>query len=114
MIYLDNVKPGQQLQVLTKDGRQLIGSEMSIDEKYQLLTKENGFTDPVTFSDAYLNQVGRLMVTCIPMCFTVPKAAWCMHQQFDRLGQPMAPTPTPCQTRNCPYSANCKQGQPPV
>ena len=57
-IYLDNVKPGQQLQVLTKEGRQLIGSQMSVDEKYQLLSKENGFTDPVTFSDAYLNQSG--------------------------------------------------------
>ena len=58
VIYLDNVKPGQQLQLLTKDGRHLIGSEMSIDEKYQLLTKENGFNDPVTFSDAYLNKSG--------------------------------------------------------
>jgi len=58
VIYLDNVKPGQQLQVLTKDGRQLIGSKLSVDEKYQLLTKENGFTDPVTFSDAYLNKSG--------------------------------------------------------
>ncbi len=58
VIYLDNVKPGQQLQMLTKDGRHLIGSDMSADEKYQLLTKENGFNDPVTFSDAYLNKSG--------------------------------------------------------
>jgi flagellar hook-associated protein FlgK len=58
VIYLDNAKPGQQLQLLTKDGRHLIGSEMSVDEKYQLLTAENGFTDPVTLSDAYLNKSG--------------------------------------------------------
>jgi len=57
-IYLDNAKPGQQLQVFTKDGRQLIGSNLSVDEKYQMLTKDNGFNDPVTFSDQYLNQSG--------------------------------------------------------
>ncbi len=58
VIYLDNVKPGQQLQMLTKDGRHLIGSDMNADLQYQLLTKENGFTDPVTLSDTYLNQSG--------------------------------------------------------
>jgi len=94
VIYLDNVKPGQQLQVLTKDGRQLIGSEMSIDEKYQVLTKENGFTDPVTFSDAYLNQSGvnGYLHTNV---FYGAKGSVVYAQQFDRLGQPMAPTPTP-------------------
>ena len=94
VIYLDNVKPGQQLQVLTSEGRHLIGSEMSIDEKYQVLTKENGFTDPVTFSDAYLNQSGvnGYLHTNV---FYGAKGSVVYAQQFDRLGQPMAPTPTP-------------------
>ena len=93
-IYLDNVKPGQQLQVFTKDGRQLIGSEMSIDEKYQVLSKENGFSDPVTFSDAYLNKSGvnGYLNTNV---FYGAKGSVVYAQQFDRLGQPMAPTPTP-------------------
>ncbi len=94
VIYLDNVKPGQQLQVLTKDGRQLIGSQLSVDEKYQLLTKENGFTDPVTFSDAYLNKSGPngYLNTNV---FYGAKGSVVYAQQFDRLGQPAAPTPTP-------------------
>lgn len=94
VIYLDNVKPGQQLQVLTKDGRQLIGSEMTIDEKYQVLTKENGFSEPVTFSDAYLNKSGvnGYLHTNV---FYGAKGSVVYAQQFDRLGQPIAPTPTP-------------------
>jgi hypothetical protein len=87
VIYLDNVKPGQQLQVLTSDGRHLIGSEMTIDEKYQVLTKENGFSDPVTFSDAYLNKSGvnGYLQTNV---FYGAKGSVVYAQQFDRLGQP--------------------------
>ena len=94
VIYLDNVKPGQQLQLLTQDGRHLIGSEMSIDEKYQVLTKENGFSEPVTFSDAYLNKSGPdgYLNTNV---FYGAKGSVVYAQQFDRLGQPAAPTPTP-------------------
>jgi flagellar hook-associated protein FlgK len=94
VIYLDNVKPGQQLQLLTKDGRHLIGSEMSIDEKYQVLTKENGFSEPVTFSDTYLNKSGPngYLQTNV---FYGAKGSVVYAQQFDRLGQPAAPTPTP-------------------
>jgi flagellar hook-associated protein FlgK len=94
VIYLDNAKPGQQLQLLTRDGRQLIGSQMSIDEKYQVLTKENGFSEPVTFSDAYLNKSGPngYLNTNV---FYGAKGSVVYAQQFDRLGQPAAPTPTP-------------------
>jgi len=94
VIYLDNAKPGQQLQLLTQDGRHLIGSEMKIDEKYQLLTKENGFSEPVTFSDAYLNKSGPngYLNTHV---FYGAKGSVVYAQQFDRLGQPAAPTPTP-------------------
>lgn len=94
VIYLDNAKPGQQLQLLTQDGRHLIGSEMSIDEKYQVLTKENGFSEPVTFSDAYLNKSGPngYLNTHV---FYGAKGSVVYAQQFDRLGQPAAATPTP-------------------
>jgi flagellar hook-associated protein FlgK len=94
VIYLDNVKPGQQLQLLTKDGRHLIGSEMSIDEKYQLLTRENGFSEPVTFSDTYLNKSGPDGYLNAHV-FYGAKGSVVYAQQFDRLGQPAAPTPTP-------------------
>lgn len=94
VIYLDNVKPGQQLQVFTKEGRHVIGSEMTIDEKYQVLTKENGFSESVTFSDTYLNKSGvnGYLQTNV---FYGAKGSVVYAQQFDRLGQPIPPTPTP-------------------
>ena len=54
--YLDDAKPGQQLQVLTRDGRQLLGQTLSETEKYQMLTAQNGFVANSTYSDAYLNK----------------------------------------------------------
>jgi flagellar hook-associated protein FlgK len=56
--YLDDAKPGQQLQVLTRDGRQLLGQTLSETEKFQMLNPENGFVPNSTYSDAYLNQTG--------------------------------------------------------
>ena len=56
-IYLDSNQPGQQLAVLTRDGRQLIGASMA--EAYalrgQLMTTSNGFAAGASYSDAYLN-----------------------------------------------------------
>jgi hypothetical protein len=56
--YLDDAKPGQQLQVLTRDGRQLIGQTLSETEKFQMLNPDNGFVPNSVYSDAYLNQSG--------------------------------------------------------
>ena len=56
VFYLDNAQPGQELQVLTTDGRQLIGAPLTIDQQYQILTPANGFSQPVTYSTQYLNQ----------------------------------------------------------
>lgn len=87
-IYLDNVKPGQHIQMLTKDGRQLIGSKMTIDEKYQILSQANGFSDPVTFSDQYLNQSGDKGYLGANV-FYGAKSTVLYAQQFDNLGQPL-------------------------
>ena len=59
-IFLDDVQAGQQLQVLTRDGRQLIGSSMAADSTLQgqLLTTDNGFAAGATYSAAYLNVNG--------------------------------------------------------
>jgi flagellar hook-associated protein FlgK len=56
--YLDNAAPGQQLQVLTRDGRQLLGQSLTETEKFQMFTPANGFVADATYSDAYLNKVG--------------------------------------------------------
>ena len=59
-IFLDDVQPGQQLQVLTRDGRQLIGSSMAADTTLlgQLISTDNGFAAGAGYSDAYLNVSG--------------------------------------------------------
>jgi len=56
--YLDNAQPGQQLQILTTDGRQLIGTPLSPNQQAQIITTANGFNSPVTYSTQYLNQSG--------------------------------------------------------
>ncbi len=56
-IYLDSLQPGQQLQVLTRDGRQLIGQSMAGNSSLlgSVMTKDNGFAAGASYSDAYLN-----------------------------------------------------------
>ena len=56
-IYLDSLQPGQQLQVLTRDGRQLIGQSMAGDSALlgSVMTQDNGFAAGASYSDAYLN-----------------------------------------------------------
>ena len=51
------MQPGQQLQVLTRDGRQLIGKSMALDNGMQsaLISTANGFAAGATYSDTYLN-----------------------------------------------------------
>ena len=93
-IYLDNVKPGQQLHVMTRDGRQLIGTALNEDEKFQMLTTDNGFSPALTYSDKYLNQSGEKGYRGANV-FYGTKASVLYEQQFDKLGQPDKPTPTP-------------------
>ncbi|MFM6993008.1 MAG: flagellar hook-associated protein FlgK [Rhodoferax sp.] len=56
-IYLDSLQPGQQLQVLTRDGRQLIGQSMAGNTSLlgSVMTQDNGFAAGASYSDAYLN-----------------------------------------------------------
>lgn len=58
-IYLDTMQPGQQLQVMTKDGRQLIGSAFTDQSLLDnTLTTGNGFAAGAQYSSLYLNQSG--------------------------------------------------------
>lgn len=58
-IYLNTPQAGQQLAVLTRDGRQLIGKSMANDNALlgQLMTTDNGFAAGASYSNAYLNGV---------------------------------------------------------
>lgn len=58
-IYMDMMQPGQQLEVLTRDGRQLIGAPMSDTIlRANTLTTLNGFAAGAQYSDQYLNRSG--------------------------------------------------------
>ena len=63
-MYLDGVtSAGQNIQVFTKDGRQLIGKSLASDPlvtaaDHPLLSAQNGFTPGATYSETYLNQSG--------------------------------------------------------
>ena len=59
-IYLNDLQPGQQLQVLTRDGRHVIGQSMASDTTLQgaLLKTDNGFAGGASYSASYLNVSG--------------------------------------------------------
>ena len=63
-LYLDGVTSADQnIQVFTKDGRQVIGKSLAADPlvtaaDHPLLSPQNGFTSGATYSETYLNQSG--------------------------------------------------------
>jgi hypothetical protein len=84
--YLDQADPGQQLQVLTRDGRQLLGQALSETEKYQLFTPQNGFASNAIYSDKYLNKSGAQAYRDLDM-FYGAKASVSYGQTLDGTGQ---------------------------
>ena len=58
-LFLDGVSSADQnLQVFTKDGRQLVGKKLTPEQSATILRPENGFMAGATYSDTYLNQSG--------------------------------------------------------
>jgi len=97
--YLDQASPGQELQVMTRDGRQLLGRALSETEKYQLFTPANGFAANANYSDAYLNQSGSKAYRGIDM-FYGAKATVLYGQNYDQYGAagPSVPLPAALET----------------
>jgi len=92
--YLDQAQPGQQLQVMTRDGRQLLGHALTETEKFQLFTPANGFAPNANYSDAYLNQSGAKAYRGIDM-FYGAKATVLYGQNFDQYGAAGTSIPLP-------------------
>jgi flagellar hook-associated protein FlgK len=92
--YLDEAEPGQQLQVMTRDGRQLLGAALSETEKFQIFTPENGFAANANYSDTYLNKGGEYAYRDLDM-FYGAKATVLYGQNFDQFGQAGNPLPLP-------------------
>lgn len=90
--YLDEAEPGQQLQVMTRDGRQLLGAALSETEKFQIFTPENGFAANANYSDTYLNKGGEYAYRDLDM-FYGAKATVLYGQNFDQFGQAGNPLP---------------------
>ena len=59
-VYLDSLESGQQLQIMTRDGRQIIGQSMAGDTTLigQMITTDNGFAAGASYSATYLNVSG--------------------------------------------------------
>ncbi len=58
-LYLDGATGNQQMQVFTRDGRQLLGAILADEtERRALMTTANGFVAGSTYSDQYLNTSG--------------------------------------------------------
>jgi hypothetical protein len=92
--YLDEADKGQQLQVLTRDGRQLLGKTLSLDEEFQLMSPSNGFVPNATYSDAYLNKTGPDAYRDLEL-FYGAKATVLYGQSFDVNGVSANTVPMP-------------------
>lgn len=58
-VFMDNATDKQNIQVFTRDGRQLLGAPVTDDAaRRALLTTNNGFIKDTTYSDTYLNKSG--------------------------------------------------------
>ena len=55
-IFLNDADPGQDIQILTRDGRQILGKELTNSQQSILINTTNGFEDGATFSATYLNK----------------------------------------------------------
>jgi len=94
--YLDDAKPGQQLQVLTRDGRQLLGQTLSETEKAQIIKSENGFVPDSNYSNAYLNKSNKDGYRAMDVFYgAMAKVRYA--QVFDRNGVAAAPVPKTAQ-----------------
>jgi len=56
-LFMDNATDKQNIQVLTRDGRHLLGAPITDEaQRRALLTTNNGFIKGTTYSDTYLNE----------------------------------------------------------
>jgi flagellar hook-associated protein FlgK len=92
--YFDEAEQGQQLQVLTRDGRQLLGQTLSESEKYQLFKPANGFVADAVYSNKYLNKSGDYAYRGLDL-FYGAKAETLYRQNFDANGFAMPSVPIP-------------------
>ncbi len=89
-LYLDTLSPGQQLQLITRDGRHVAGQALSSDLQSQLLLSVNGFEAGASYSAQYLNAQGEASYRDMSV-FYGARAAAQLLQQFDSQGNAIDP-----------------------
>ena len=94
-IYLDSAKEGQQLQVLTRDGRQLMGQTLDPSTQTLLMTTANGFAAGASYSAAYLNPGSTASSYQNMAVFYGARAEVQQQPVYDSVGQPMGSKPLP-------------------
>jgi flagellar hook-associated protein FlgK len=57
-IFMGEADSGQQLQIFTRDGRQIAGTAIDADMQSMVLTEANGFAINASYSNSYLNISG--------------------------------------------------------
>ena len=91
---LKSPAPGQTLQVLTRDGRHLIGSPLSADQQGWLVNAGNGLESGATYSAQGINGQSSYMGMDV---FMGAKAPVSEIQQFDSDGRLLSPMKVPAQ-----------------
>jgi flagellar hook-associated protein FlgK len=93
-IFLDSMAPGQQLQILTRDGRQIMGTVLDSATVAQLFSTDNGFAAGATYSPNYLNTSDTLGYKGMNV-FYGAQADVRLEPMFDSKGIAMSPKPLP-------------------
>ncbi len=91
-LYLDGADAGQQLQFMTRDGRQVIGQALDTTLQAQVMTPDNGFAKDASYSAAYLNQSGAAGYKGVAV-FYGAKASALQQPTYDKQGVPTGTVP---------------------
>lgn len=90
-LYLDTLAAGQQLQVLTRDARHLLGQTLSNEQQNRLLSSSYGFESAAGYSDDYLASVQDPQNYRNTEVFYGARAQAQALQRFDSSGNAIAP-----------------------
>jgi flagellar hook-associated protein FlgK len=88
VVYLDDLQAGQQVQVLTREGVHVLGSELSFEAQDMVLRQNYGFEADALYGTNYLNQTDELAYRKSDL-FLGAKALPALGQVFDDAGAPM-------------------------
>ena len=89
-IYLDTLNEGQNLQILTRDGRHLLGQTLSLELQDRVMTPASGMELNATYSDNLLNIEDDSGYRKMPV-FYGARAVAVAIQQFDSQGKAITP-----------------------